>query len=318
MAASTAERLGAAGLVRTAWQTALSRGPGYEDLPAGRAVESGGYFVDYSAKTTLPEPTADGVPIRLIQWALGWNECSPSGAGRTEVIFLDASSRLLAVGDRAGDALLFWYEVPVPKYGLDGRWLSAHAQGQAASTFTRAYLRTGSDMWAEAAAACVVPLISPEYGLITPSGDGPVLEEAPSSPPSQILNGWITGLWGLLDVGETLGHSAAAQAFADGVECLRRRTALYDVGWWTRYSLYPHRVLDLAKPVYHRFHATQIEVIARLTGDADLAATAKRWRDYDSVGHRGRALAQKALFVATRANTPQSLSAQTTPGASLR
>jgi hypothetical protein len=288
----------ASAAVRTAWQTALSRGPGYEELPVGGAVEAGGYYVDYSAKTKLPEPDSAGTPIALIQWALGCNEVATVG-GWAEKLFFDACESLLAAGERSGEALLFHYSVPVPKYGLEGRWLSAHAQGQAASVFTRAYRRTGDERWAEAASAAVEPLLAPEFGLVTTTADGPVLEEAPSKPRSQILNGWITALWGLLDV-SGLGDRAAAAAVDEGVECLRMRIAFYDAGWWTLYSLYPHRIPDLAKPVYHRFHATQAEVMARLTGHPELVAAAERWRRYDSPGHRARALAQKAAFVAVR------------------
>jgi hypothetical protein len=285
----------ASAVIKTAWQTALSRGPGYEDLPAGRDFDAGGYYVDYSAKTELPEPSPSGAPIGLIQWALGLNEHAAAGS-RAETRFLDACERLLATAARRREALLFHYAVPVPKYGLEGLWLSAHAQGQAASVFVRAYWRTGRERWAHAARAAVEPLLAPEFGLITITADGPVLEEAPSDPQSQILNGWITALWGLLDV-STLGEAAAAGAFEAGSGCLRRRIALYDVGWWTRYSLYPHRLPDLAKPIYHRFHTTQAEVMARLTGHAEFAQAADRWRAYDRPLNRVRALAQKAEFV---------------------
>ena len=304
MAASSARTPGRR-FVRTAWQTSFSRGPGYEGLPPGSAFDRGGlgYFVDYSAKTRLAEPDPTDSPIGLIQWALGWSERAAVGDVQAETVFLDACRRLLAAAGRSGDALLFWYTVPVAKYNLDGRWISALAQGQAASAFIRAHRRTGTEFWAEAATAAVVPLLSPAYGLTIKTREGPILEEAPSRPPSQILNGWITGLWGLRDVGETLGHCASARAFDEGVYCLRRRIALYDVGWWTRYSLFPHRVVDLAKPLYHRFHVTQVEVLAQLTGHSDLAAAARRWRAYDTAGNCARALAQKALFVATAGNS---------------
>jgi hypothetical protein len=308
------------GFLRTALQTTFSRGAGYEELPLGTAFEHGrdGYFVDYSAKTGQPRPDPAGAPIGLIQWALGWGERSAAGEERAETMFLDSARRLLDVAERRGGARLFPYTVPVPKYGIDGSWLSAHAQGQAASVFVRAFRRTGADVWADAASESVVPLLTGGFGLLSESRDGPVLEEAPCRPPSQILNGWITGLWGLFDVAGTLDDPGAAESFREGVDCLCRRIPVYDVGWWTRYSLYPHRIRDLAKPVYHRFHATQLEALARLTGRPDLAATAARWRDYDRPRRRWRALGQKAVFVAARANTPRATTDQATSGTSWR
>ena len=53
---------------------------------------------------------------------------------------------------------------------------------------------------------------------------------------------------------------------------------------------------DLAKPIYHRFHVTQLEVYERLTGLEDIAATRARWAAYDRPGPRARAIAQKAAF----------------------
>lgn len=301
--------------MRTAWQTAFSSGPGYEDLPAGHAVDGVGYYVDYTAKTARPEPRSVEAPISLIQWALGWNERTSAGS-LDEGLFLRACERLLASGTHSGQALLFPYSVPVPKYGIRGQWLSAHGQGQAASVFVRAFYRTGETRWAEAAKAAAEPLLVSDFDLITTTGDGPVLEEAPSRPRSQILNGWITALWGLRDVAG-LGEAGAAAAFDLGVACLRRRIELYDVGWWTRYSLFPHRIEDLAKPIYHRFHVTQVEVMAGLTGHPEFHEAAERWRGYDRPTYRIRALAQKGAFVALRANRPP-LVAQATPGATRR
>jgi hypothetical protein len=74
----------------------------------------------------------------------------------------------------------------------------------------------------------------------------------------------------------------------------------YDVGWWTRYSLYPHLLPDLAKPFYHRLHIDQVEVLYRLTGFEEFRSAARRWRGYDNHVYRIAAIAQKAMFVATR------------------
>jgi hypothetical protein len=97
-----------------------------------------------------------------------------------------------------------------------------------------------------------------------------------------------------------LHDSEAAEAFTAGVATLASMLVAYDVGWWTRYSLFPHLLTDLAKPFYHRIHVIQLEVTAHATGNADLHATAQRWRRYDHPPNRIGAIAQKGAFVVTR------------------
>jgi heparosan-N-sulfate-glucuronate 5-epimerase len=193
------------------------------------------------------------------------------------------------------------YRVGVPKYKIDPPTYSALAQAQIASTFVRAYLATANSQHAEIALAAVRPLVK-EGGsdLVSLTWAGPVLEETPSSPPSHILNGWIYGLWGLWDVALGIGDEGAGQTYQASLNCLRQMLDNYDVGWWTRYSLYPHLLPDLAKPFYHRLHIDQVEVLYRLTGFDEFRSAARRWRRYDNHISRIGAIAQKTMFVATR------------------
>src|SRR3954452_20086572 len=108
----------------------------------------------------------------------------------------------------------------------------------------------------------------------------------------------MSALWGLWDVALGVDNSPARDRFGASVECLRASLADYDTGWWTLYSLYPHPIADLAKPIYHRFHVTQLEVYHRLTGHDDIARVRARWVDYDRPSRRIRAVAHKAGFAA--------------------
>jgi hypothetical protein len=161
----------------------------------------------------------------------------------------------------------------------------------------RAFLATEDARWRRDARAAIRPLLARRRtDLVTPTECGPVLEEAPCDPPSQILNGWIYALWGLRDVHLALGDDDAGDRWLESARCLGAVVGRYDVGWWTRYSLYPHRLADLAKPFYHRLHATQAEVMFRLTGIDAFGQTASRWRAYDNRPHCALALAQKVVF----------------------
>jgi hypothetical protein len=288
--------------VERAINAALSRGPGYEPTPIGpdfddRTVR--GYYVDFRAKTTSPTARdLDALPaIQLIQLALGWWERHVAGEHAALGRFLDLCAVVEARAAAGAGELRWPMNVPVPKYRLAPGWSSALAQSQAASVLVRAHLATGDDRYAALARQAVEPFLAPSGSeLVARTPAGPVLEEAPGSPPSHILNGWISGLWGLWDVQLALADGAARERFDESLAALRAMLPAYDTGWWTLYSLYPHAMRDLAKPIYHRFHVTQLEVYHRLTGYAEFAETRTRWAGYDRPARRVRAVAQKAGF----------------------
>src|SRR5205807_1707817 len=184
-----------------------------------------------------------------------------------------------------------------PKYRMAPGACSALAQGQAASVLIRAYLATGDERYAECAYGAVSPLLTERPSdLVSITAVGPVLEEAPTIPASHILNGWISALWGIRDVHLGLGDDRARRAFDAGVDSLRLHLPAYDVGWWSRYSLYPHVLEDLAKPIYHRYHIDQLRVTHTLTGTPEFQDTADRWASYDRWSRLCPLIGQKGVF----------------------
>src|SRR3954451_5086037 len=235
--------------VERAINAALSRGPGYEPTPIGPSFDErsvSGYYIDFRAKTSSPEAgDAAALPaVQLIQLALGWWERHVAGDGAALGRFLELCGEIERRAEPRGDSLRWPVNVAVPKYGLAPGWSSALAQGQAGSVFVRAHLASGEDRYAELALAAIEPFLTASSELVSA---GPVLEEAPSDPPSHILNGWMSALWGLWDVQLGLGDARARSMFDAGVGSLRASLPSYDTGWWTLYSLYPHDLKDLAK-----------------------------------------------------------------------
>jgi heparosan-N-sulfate-glucuronate 5-epimerase len=139
-------------------------------------------------------------------------------------------------------------------------------------------------------------LLQMDGRFVAVTASGPILEEAGMSPPAHILNGWIFSIWGLWDVGVGLREGRADGLIAATIKCLRTELDQYDVGWWTRYSLFPHALPDLAKPFYHRLHSDQMDVLYRLTGFSEFGAAARRWRDYESPAAALLAVAHKVPF----------------------
>jgi heparosan-N-sulfate-glucuronate 5-epimerase len=285
--------------------SAFSRGTGYEPQPPGSFFDTDrvrGYFIDFRAKTTSPTAARPEklLPAGLAQLALGFWERSLAGDRKATTEFFQVCDLLEKRGEPYGNELRWPYDVAIPKYRLEPPLHSALAQAQVASVFVRAYSLSGDPRHAEVALAAIRPLLDVRSDLVATTADGPVPEESPSQPPSHILNGWIYALWGLWEVQIALRESLAGDMLAASMACLRVKLPAYDVGWWTKYSLYPHLLADLAKPFYHRLHVDQVEILYRLTGFPDFAETAGRWRQYDTPSRRVASVLHKALFVATR------------------
>ena len=279
-----------------------SKGPWYEAQPPGLFVERdrvGGYFLDYRLKTEAraARNPSSLLPVSLAQLALGWYERVLLGEPQAVEQFESTCRVLLSKAESSGSQLLWPYDDIVPKYGLRGqRWYDGMTQGQAASTFVRAFLLFRSSEYEVAARRAIEPLLERDERFVAMTPSGPILEEGGMRPPAHILNGWIFSLWGLWDVRIGLAEPRAESLLAATLECLRATLDAYDVGWWTRYSLFPHVLPDLAKPFYHRIHIDQMEVLHRLTGIEEFGSAARRWESYNSRSARFAALAQKLPF----------------------
>jgi hypothetical protein len=112
-----------------------------------------------------------------------------------------------------------------------------------------------------------------------------------------VLNGGIFALWVLYDVGAGLGDAEAARAFAAGVDMLAAHLHRWDTGYWSRYDLFPHPVLNVASSFYHALHTSQLESMNVIAPRPEFADTAKRFAAYaGSRRCRNRAFARKVLF----------------------
>ena len=216
-------------------------------------------------------------PVTIAQFGLGaWQ------AARDDERWLPALADVAAwlVGElEAAQGLA--YRFPLRHtYRLSAPWLSAMAQGEAASLLVRAAGSLGRPELLEAAAEAVRPLLEGEGGIVSPTPEGPVLEEYPTSPPAHVLNGWIYALWGLYDVAHAPHPNLRAAAlFEQSAAALAARLPRYELpGRWSRYDLYPHPLPNVASPFYHVLHVEQLRALERLAPDPAFASFAERWR----------------------------------------
>ena len=283
------------------------------DLPLGPRFSSPGhrgYHIDFRSKAKRtwwrPEPWSRIGPrvvwVALVQWGLGCYERYLAGDGEQwREAALEAANRLvdeqqpqgrLAGGWVHGFSLEHTYRLAPP-------WLSAIAQGEAASLLVRLFDETRDERFAVAATAALAPLrrSTADGGVRATLAGGVFFEEYPTDPASYVLNGAIFAHWGCHDVAERLADDDAGALAEEAAETLARSIDRYDTGYWSRYDLYPHRVDNVSSPAYHDLHTAQLRALAELTGRPTFTRVADRFEGYArSYPDALRALARKAIF----------------------
>ncbi len=223
------------------------------------------------------------MPVTVLQLGLGaWqrsiDEQDPDRSGWSRVARLVAE---WAAVDMDGHGR-FIHHQPMPHtYAIPSGWHSAMAQGLGVSLMVRLGL-------VDDAARAARSLLEPQYGLISKTEHGPVLEEYPAEPRPHVLNGWMWALFGLYDLAHADGdldedlRAAATDAFEAGIASLAAQLPEYETGrGWSTYDRYPHPIQNVASPFYHRLHVEMLRATERLAPYEQLAeefqATSDRW-----------------------------------------
>jgi heparosan-N-sulfate-glucuronate 5-epimerase len=281
-------------------------------LPAGAHVNPGavrGYYIDMGIKAETPDWPPPGMPppelrmhVATIQWGLGAYERYLAGEGEAWLVAaLSCAEELLGEQETSGALAGGWVHVrPFPHtFPLRPPWLSAMSQGEGASLMVRMHAETGEQRYAEAARQALLPLQldSADGGVRATLAGRPFPEEYPTSPPSFVLNGGMFAIWGLHDVGVGLDDPQALADFEQAVDTLAANLHRWDLGYWSRYDLFPHPVPNVASSFYHDLHIKQLRMTNLLAPRPELAEAAERWAAYtESSINRRRAFAAKALF----------------------
>jgi heparosan-N-sulfate-glucuronate 5-epimerase len=168
-------------------------------------------------------------------------------------------------------------------------WYSAMAQGQAISTLTRAYIRTGNKKYLSTSlrATKIFDVKSQDNGVLSRFMDKyNWYEEYPTIPSCFVLNGFIYSLIGLYDlksVAPSDNVHDAERLFNAGMDSLKAMLPLFDTGSGSIYDL-RHITLgvapNLARWDYHTTHINQLLLLSTVDDDPILKNTAERWMDY--------------------------------------
>ena len=186
------------------------------------------------------------LPVTVLQLGLGaWqrsvDDLDPDRGGWAHVARLVAE---WAAIDMDGHGR-FTHHQPMPHtYAIDAGWHSAMAQGLGVSLLVRHGM-------VDDAVRASRSLLDSQYGLVSQTEHGPVLEEYPAEPRPHVLNGWMWALFGLYDLAHAAGdldedrRDAAAAAFEAGVASLVTQLPEYETGrGWSTYDRYPHPPSD--------------------------------------------------------------------------
>jgi heparosan-N-sulfate-glucuronate 5-epimerase len=286
------------------------RGRDHFPVAAGSAISYDsvrGYYIDLTRKA-VSEPgdatALDAVPLHVMtcQWGLGCYERFLAGDGDH---WLDNALRigryLIEQMEPAGQlAGALRHRIVFPHtFQVPSGWISGMAQGEAASLFMRLYVESGDERFARAALRVlrVLTISVQDGGVCRYLEGGPIHEEYPTNPASHVLNGAIFAAWGCYDVAVTLGDTRWRTHFDAVVSTIADNIEAWDLGFWSRYDLFPHRIDNAAAPWYHRLHIQQLGVLHAMTGRTVFGQVAQRWQQYaDSRWKRSRALLHKAAF----------------------
>jgi heparosan-N-sulfate-glucuronate 5-epimerase len=244
----------------------------------------GAYYVDTRPKhiyigkfdnEDIPLLEFDGsykyFPVTIAQYALGNFD-----------MYLDTNDiKYFKIAEKCADWLLnnleeiepnvFGYINNVDKdiYSLKKVWLSSLAQGQALSLLARCYSINRNEKYIRTCKKILVSyeVLSEDKGVLSYLNDNYFYEEYPSSIPSFVLNGFIFSLWGLLDFYIVSKDEKANELYRKGLKTLEKNIHLYNVRFinWSRYDLYPFKIIDITSGFYHKLHIEQLKAMYLLT-----------------------------------------------------
>jgi heparosan-N-sulfate-glucuronate 5-epimerase len=267
-----------------------------------------GYYIDLSSKATgatwPPSWLGDGYGhVPLAQLGLGhFERYAATGEEQQLVHARTACDHLVATQVKDGGAQTGGWRHTFPyahRAPLRPPWLSAMAQGEAASLLARLAAETGEERYAEAAVNALRPLSVPvESGGVLGDLDGmPFLEEYPTDPQSHVLNGAIFALWGIRDVALVDQDAAIERLHAEALAALAATCGRFDTGRWSRYDLFPTPPQNVSSSFYHHLHISQLRALHTLYGLEEFSVLADRFESYERRwALRGIAFARKVSY----------------------
>ena len=237
--------------------------------------QNGVPLVDYGGDIGLQY-----APITIAQYGLHhMTQWAQSGSLESQTKALACCQWLLENGQsRDHDSFVWIYDFGFDFYGPEPPWISAMAQGEAVSLLLRAFWMEKKKDYLDICHQASRPFFYSvaDGGVVEKFNENSlVFEEYPTDPSSHVLNGHVFALIGAYEYAAYTGNQRMIEIYRKGLNTLEKHWRRWDVGFWTRYDLYP--VQRLASLMYQRLHVRQMRTLAALFENATLRKVARRW-----------------------------------------
>lgn len=177
-----------------------------------------------------------------------------------------------------GDAIVWRNHFDFQRYGLKSGWISGMYQGQAISLYLRYGQLIDDEKYVEKAlrAFAFFDVMYEDGGVRRYDKNGNLwFEEYPSEQPSFVLNGFVYGMFGILDLWRVSGDQKVKTTLDACLKTLKESVHLYDSGYW---SVYDQLKKELATRYYHKnIHIPLLEILYQIQPEEVFLKYKKRW-----------------------------------------
>ncbi len=240
-------------------------------------------------------------PTRVAIYGLAhWNRFRYTKNNYSKNCFLKTAQWLARTDDGIWVHHYDWYTLETIK----APWLSSISQGMGISVLCRAYVLTGDSHYLDIAQHAFMSFaIDCQHGGFQSRLDttGDVFwEEAPCEHPFHILNGYLFGVIGMIELRRLVSFPLLNEYLDIAKNTLERNIHRWDLGYWSAYSLFnensksPHHI---ASARYHSLHILQTAFIGREFHLDVLIQVSKNWSDnFNDTNCRLRTLVDQVRF----------------------
>lgn len=243
-------------------------------------------YYPYGFENGLPVIRLDKLhhnnPVNAAQYGLGFLQ-NYWDSERNEYLqeAKKVADNLIKIGEENQKQIVWKY--PIPMKGQIN-WLSAMAQGQAASLLLRIGVLYNDEYYYEKARKALTPFFKnlEKGGVATTLTNQVWFEEYGINPPPFTLNGYIVAILGIRDAAVILKESHYEKMWIDSCESLNSNLNLFDYHGWSKYCLSSKSLMgltfrDLASPFYQRFHVELLKIMNALNPTERFQQYCKRW-----------------------------------------